>query len=203
MKPNPYNKGQSRQPHQRAESSSSRVIFHVSRELPDTKILQEVSKLYYPISHEEILACDTSRIIENFGPTINPKVGKKLMGNVMFAVCGYDDVDLHIFFIPEIYKFYAEIQRKHPFWLFYSELDSPTLLMIWACVLNDKLNGKYNQNDERAGLYKPILIEFLGECMPAFLAHAKRCGLSEREQKARIKKVTMYFKNPQMGNTRG
>jgi hypothetical protein len=174
----------------------SAFTFLLTDGLPSLDQLSESGLLIYVISREEIEACDTNRFIKNFSSEqIAPALAKRLMGNVLFVVVGYDDVDLHLCRIPAVCRFYAAIYKQAPCWLFYSELTSFTLKMIFSCILNENLGRTAFSSTQWEGeTYVQGLMAFLDEGAEPFYALLDHAGVDEMVGDEHFQEVIEYFK---------
>jgi hypothetical protein len=175
----------------RENENHSRLTFYVSNGLPPAEHLEN-TLLYYVITREEIQRCDTTRFMKNFGPGISAARARNLMGSVMFVVDGYDEIDLHLYRIPEVCQYYSAIHRQWPGWLFFSDLSDGTLQIIVACVMNHAMGGSFDPTDNEA--FKRGVLDCILKGIPVLNQLVARAGFDECAGKQRFESVAEYFK---------
>jgi hypothetical protein len=154
--------------------------------------------IVYMFSRREIQSADTSRFLESFRPGGTPPVGHgplvEAMGNVMFAVDGYDDEPENIYAISEIRAFLNKIHMVWPCWLFFSELQSENLRVLTLCMLEEIVIVRQMDEPLSQVTFSPkVLQAWLRQGMPAFQFLCRKAGLRRPTVTARLREVGAYF----------
>lgn len=80
--------------------------------------------ILYTISRLEIETCDTDRIVHDLDANSGSIFVKCGMGNIIFAVEGYDSDDREMYLIPEFRRWMAQAEELNICWLYYSNIES-------------------------------------------------------------------------------
>jgi len=186
-------------PHNHSTPHAAPLTFHACETLPPEVEDPDFGLLIYAITREEVEACDTRRFLAAFSKeNVSPARASRLMGNVSFIIHGYDDLDRHLCNIPTVCRYYGAIHRVFPAWLFYSELSTLTLQMIFWCILNDTPIGRaaFNGTAWEAEAYIAELMKFIDAGAEVVYSLCEHAGLEEQVADARMEEIIKYFKQP-------
>ena len=93
--------------------------------------------ILYQFSRDRVEAGDASDFLTRFGGSGLPR-GKKLAGminSLALMIEGYDLDPREIYAIPEARKFYQQLWRNWPYWLYFCNLDTENLMMMMMCCI--------------------------------------------------------------------
>lgn len=94
-------------------------------------------RIVYVTMRDEIEDMNLGRFLKHFGP-LGEGQWLPFIGRILFTVHGYEDDPRELFEIPEVRKFYAELNRIWPCWLYFSDpLHPDCLRSLVCCSLDD------------------------------------------------------------------
>ncbi len=155
--------------------------------------------IIYMFSRREIESGDTCRFLDTFRPENSPSRKRArflgaAMGNVMFAVGGYDDHPEDIYAIPEIRAFLKSLHSVWPCWLFFTELHSESLRVHALCMLEEIEILREKQSALSRVTFDPRhLHAWLRQGIPTFHALCRMAGLKRLAIQARLRGISAYF----------
>lgn len=92
--------------------------------------------IFYEISRLEIELGHTSRIQDDLKADKGNPFVRHGMGNIIFAVNGYDSDPRELSQIPEFQRFVGKLQKAYPCWLYFARIES-----YWLQVVLSSLSG--------------------------------------------------------------
>lgn len=91
--------------------------------------------IFFVATRDEVERRDISRFMANFGPQISVENMLVYQNKILWTVAGYDSDRRELHEIPEVCNYYAEVHRRWPAWLFFSDLRTECLQMVARCII--------------------------------------------------------------------
>ncbi len=119
------------------------------------------------------------------------------MNSLALMIGGYDEDPREIYAIPEIRRFYQQLWKQWPYWLYFCNLDTENLMMMVMCCLGslDALKVK-DQSQVKVSISPLEVIQFISGGFVPMNEMCDNAGMSERQIYDRTKAVFEYFKLP-------
>lgn len=140
-----------------------------------------------------------AHFLKRFGPDALPE-GPELaamMGTFQFMVDGWNDDPQELYAIPEIRRFYQHLHKVWPYWFFFCDLDTETLLMMTLCLMPNLQGFKRLGEPKAAVEYDPMdLIRFIQKNFAPLNGMMERAGMSEMDIYNRTKALFEYYRLP-------
>lgn len=120
-----------------------------------------------------------------------------LEGQVDFEVLGYEQDPREIYAIPEVRRFFRELDQAWPYWLYFCDLKSNGLRIVMLCCL-ESLGVVQRDRDNMAGaLYEPTeLLQWVAQRFSAMNIMCEQARVAESRVIARTDAVFSYFDLP-------
>ena len=102
------------------------------------------------MSRFEVATTNTERILWDLNRINSSKENTlHFSGAVIIGVNGYDDVDIELFEVPEVRRYFKLLTEKFPYLSFFLNLDCPTLKVIafGVCDAHSIGNGRMEINN--------------------------------------------------------
>ena len=118
----------------------------------------------YQFSRDRVESSDAKDFLSRFG-TLHLPTGEQLgimMNSLALMIEGYDEDPREIYAIPEIRRFYQQLWKKWPYWLYFCNLDTENLMMMVMCCLGslDALKVK-DQSQVKVSISPLEVIQFI------------------------------------------
>ena len=153
----------------------------------------------YQFSRDRVEAGDARDFLSRFG-TLHLPTGEQLgvmINSLVLMIEGYDEDPREIYAIPEIRRFYQQLWKKWPYWLYFCNLDTENLMMMVMCCL-DSLDALKRQGvtQVKVSLDPLDVIRFISGGFVPMNEMCENAGMSERQIYDRTKAVFEYFNLP-------
>jgi hypothetical protein len=99
-----------------------------------------------------------------------------LQSKIGFLIDGYNDDPRELFQIPEVRKYFQQIQAVWPFGLYFFNNEANTLLLLVLCHVEPKIEKGSQQNGAMLSVPTDKVIEFLNSSAPPIFSVAARVG---------------------------
>jgi len=120
-----------------------------------------------------------------------------MMGTFQFFVEGWNDDPQELYAIPEIRKFYQHFHNAWPYWFFFCDLNTETLMMMTLCLMPNMQSFKRLGEAKAAAECDPMdLIRFIQKNFGQLNAMMERAGMSELDIYNRTRDVFLHYKLP-------
>jgi hypothetical protein len=155
--------------------------------------------IFYQFSRSKIEQCDFGHFLGLYAPDKLP-TGKRLqemMGTMMFGVEGYDHDPREIHSIPEVRRFYAAFHQAWPYWLYFVNLETESLMMMVLCRLPSMAAVKVDGRPTVSVSCDPLeVLRLVGKDFGPMNIICDRAEMAERSIYDRSKAVFEYFNLP-------
>lgn len=152
--------------------------------------------IIYRFTHQEVLTADCRDFLNRFGPRHLPR-GQALaaqMNTMVFLLSGFDEDPRELHSIPEVRRFYGSLHDAWPYWFYFCNLESDSLLIMVLCCLPSLRITQIDQRTMVAVEYShQELLDFLRRGFGPMNALCERAVMSDPEIVARTKAILEYF----------
>ena len=150
-------------------------------------------------SKEQVRKTKTAHFLKTYGADSLPQ-GPELaamMGSFQFLVEGWHGSPEEIYAIPEIRKFYQHLHQVWPYWFYFCDLDSETLMIMTLCLLPSFSGYKRLGAPQAAVEYDQMeLLQFIQKNFDPLNAMMERAGMSEMEIYNRTRDIFLHYRLP-------
>lgn len=162
--------------------------------------------IFYQFSRSAIQEGDFTDFLKRFGKEVLPK-GQQLadmMNSFATFVNGYDHDPREVYAIPEVRTFYARLVHAWPYWLYFSNLETESLMMLVMCCLKSLDAVAVRGQSHSKVLCDPLeLLDFVRRHLEPMNEMCERAGMSEQALYDRSKRVFDYFGLPWLASGPG
>ena len=155
--------------------------------------------IFYQFSRSKVERCDFSHFLGLYAPDKLPS-GRRLgemMNVMMFGIEGWDADPREVHSIPEIRRFYTAFHEAWPYWLYFCNLETESLMMMVLCRLPSMAAVKVDGSPTVSVSCDPLeVLRLIGQDFGPMNAMCDRAEMSERLIYDRTKAVFGYFALP-------
>ena len=128
------------------------------------------------------------------GPNLrNGELANKL-NNLAFIVEGYDGHPEELYHISEVRRFYAELHRRWPWWLFFLNISNAGMAIPYFCLLGTIDAVKVDGSTDTGAIFNPVeLLEIIRSDFPRMNLLFDHAGLSDNANDKRTHEIIQLF----------
>lgn len=123
--------------------------------------------------------------------------GRELRGkynSLVFAVDGFNAHPDEIYTISEVRRFYRELHRRWPWWLFFLSNIGDNIPVIYLCLLDSIESRKVDGSKRCAAVFDPKeVIEIIKHDIGRMSYLMEIAGMSEAEEMQRTEEILRLF----------
>lgn len=134
--------------------------------------------------------------LKRFGGDVLPEgpALREMMGSLTFSILGYESDPDELYSIQAARDYYAKLLVDWPYWLFFCELHTESLLTMTMCVMSDLQGHKVAGTANAMIRYDPTeLIRFIRDQFLGMNFMCQRAGMSGEEICRRSDDVFAYY----------
>ena len=162
---------------------------------PDILKNGNIDFLSVVVDRKDVERCDPGPVLQVLGRLLQDRqTVERFRGRVEVAFYGYDDDPRELYEIQQVRGFVSELDKKFPFWLYFLNLSSGTLVLVLLCLCQYSLGPNRMLIPDKIGMAK-----FLDEHYVAVNWLFETYNLDEKDNEALTAQVTDYFEQRSKG----
>ena len=155
--------------------------------------------VFYQFSRSAVEMGDSADFRDRFSPDALPSGNRlaAMMDSLIPCIAGYDNDVREIYAIPEVRSFYKVLVRQWPFWLFFGNLQTESLMTLALCTVPSLESAAFKgMSKVRVEIDPRDLLAFVSQNLVPMNAMCARAGLSDADIYKRTKALFDYFHLP-------
>jgi len=144
----------------------------------------------------EVEGLDFRRFERKFGdwPNLPSGLVRDKLGSLVWRIDGYNNAPEELYHIPEVRRFYRELHRRWPWWLYFLQVSKEGMAIPYLCLLEQIDAVRVDGIPGTGASFEPAqLLEILRNDFPRMNQLFERAGIPDIENDRRTDAIIKLF----------